>query len=301
MVFESIRLVKPRQLFIAADGPRRHVQGEAELCLQTRQIVSKIDWPCELRTKFSETNQGCKLSVSSALDWFFEQVEEGIILEDDCLPDPTFYSFCENMLGCYKDDNRIMMISGTNYLFDKAPIEESYFFSRYYAIWGWATWKRAWEKCDLHMKSWPGNKATKQLLYLFGDRVISKFYTDMFDNVYRNKTDSWGIPWAYSCIFQNGLAIVPVQNLISNIGTQGTHTGNTPSPFLRMPLGKFDIDRINHPSGVAPNGICDKRTYRNVLTMKNNPRALLRCALIYLHLDFIFKPVRFFLKNANIL
>ena len=144
-VFEQVKLVKPPKLLIVADGPRESRPNEKELCEKTRSIISEIDWDCEVLTNFAEKNMGCKDRIASGLDWVFSQVEESIILEDDCIPSLSFFYFCEENLRKYKNDSRIMMISGDNHLFGKKTISDSYYFSRHVHIWGWATWKNRWK------------------------------------------------------------------------------------------------------------------------------------------------------------
>ncbi len=222
-VFETIRKYQPKQLFIAADGPREEKKGEKELCEQVRKITSDIDWDCEVKTLFRNKNLGCGKAVSEAITWFFENVEEGIILEDDCLPNQSFFSFCEKMLENYRNDYRIMMISGTNRL-DKKEIENDYFFSQHFQIWGWATWKRAWILYDNKMENWFSYKEKKVLNYVFGNKEISSYYSKMFDAGFLKIVDTWDIQWNYSCIFNHGLSISPKYNFIKNIGKAGTHT-----------------------------------------------------------------------------
>ncbi|MEW5803375.1 MAG: glycosyltransferase family 2 protein [bacterium] len=271
-VFEAIRKARPLRLFVAADGPRPHRPGEGERCQKTREIVTAVDWNCEVRTLFRKENLGCKASVSSAIDWFFEHVKEGIILEDDCWPCQEFFWFCQMLLERYRDDKRVMMISGTNYLFDQVSIDESYFFSKYYAIWGWATWKRSWELYDRKVSHWLTHKRKKSLTWLYPSREIVKFYTGMFDAVYNDKINTWDIQWCYSCIFNNGLAIVPAANLISNIGIEGTHTGRKPSRFIQMPVRAMNLNAIRHPRNVTPHILCDTVTFRNVLSSTGGPK-----------------------------
>ena len=154
LVFEQIKKVQPKYLFIAADGPRSNMPGELELCNAAREIVlNGIDWDCKIKTLFRTENAGCKKAVSKAINWFFDNVEQGIILEDDCLPDQKFFTFCKEMLWEYKDDMDIIAINGCNFNYHKND-DEGYFFSRYMNVWGWATWKRAAEMIDYNMPSW---------------------------------------------------------------------------------------------------------------------------------------------------
>ena len=138
-VFEAIRQAKPPRLYVASDGAREDKEGELEKVKQVREIVSQVDWNCEVKTLFRDKNLGCKIAVSSAIDWFFEQEEMGIILEDDCLPHPTFFRFCQELLERYRDDERIGMISGNNFQFGRKCTDYSYYFSMYSHIWGWAS------------------------------------------------------------------------------------------------------------------------------------------------------------------
>jgi len=295
-VFNAIRQAKPKQLFVAADGPRPDREGEKEKCQRARQIATSVDWDCEAKTLFRDKNLGCKIAVSSAIDWFFENVEEGIILEDDCLPEQSFFQFCEKMLVRYRNDTRIMMVSGTNYLFNKIKISESYFFSKYYAIWGWATWRRAWMKYDIKMNSWPEFRNNKQLTWIFNDKEIIEYYTNMFQAVYSKRINTWDIQWVYSCIFNNGLSIVPGKNLIANIGVTGTHTGSKPSIFINMPTGAININSIKHPKFVEQNILCDKVAYNIILTNGNKLKTVIikfmKRIKIYNYISTIYRKLK---------
>lgn len=163
-VFEKIRRAQPARLFIIADGPR--TEQECILCEETRKIANAIDWPCEVKRNFSETNMGCGKRLSSGISWVFKQVEEAIILEDDCLPDNSFFQFCAEMLEQYRDDTRIMHIAGTSAQVGNKRFNphESYYFSIIANIWGWATWRRAWNLYDYDMKQWPTLKEADKLV-----------------------------------------------------------------------------------------------------------------------------------------
>ena len=295
-VFNTIKQAKPKQLFVAADGPREDKEGEKEKCEQTRKIIEQVDWDCEVKTLFRDKNLGCKIAVSSAIDWFFENVEEGIILEDDCLPEQSFFQFCEKMLVRYRNDTRIMMVSGTNYLFNKIKISGSYFFSKYYAIWGWATWRRAWMKHDMNMNSWPEFRNNKQLNWVFSNKEIVEYYANMFQIAYSKRVNTWDIQWVYSCIFNNGLSIVSGKNLIANIGVTGTHTGSKPSIFINMPTGTININNIKHPVFVTPNILCDKLAYNIILTNRNKPKSVivkfLKRIKIYNYINTIYRKLK---------
>jgi len=233
-VFEAIRAARPFRLLVVADGPRA-MQGDAEKCQATRAILQRVDWPCEVLTNYSEINLGCKGRVSSGLDWVFNNVEEAIILEDDCLPHPTFFRFCEDLLEKYRDDERIMMISGDNFQFGRKRTAYSYYFSHYGHIWGWASWRRAWKKYDVTMQVWPEIRAGRWLHDLLGNRQIVNYWKQIFERVYNGEINTWDYQWTFACLVHNGLVILPNSNLISNIGfgNVATHTAGL-SKFANM-------------------------------------------------------------------
>ncbi|TDH23321.1 hypothetical protein EXU57_17770 [Segetibacter sp. 3557_3] len=263
-VFDAIERIRPKQLFVAADGAREGVVGEAELCNEARSIATRVTWPCEVKTLFREKNLGCKKAVSEGISWFFQHVPEGIILEDDCVPNPTFFGFCEQMLSYYREDKRVMMVCGTNYLSEEvmAITEDSYFFSNYYPIWGWATWRRAWELYDPAMKGWEKHREAGQLDYLFPYQAIARYYHTMFDMI-TNGFDTWDIQWWYTCIFNHGLSVIPKYNLIANRGEQGTHTGTQGSFAINMPTIDIDYNKLKHPANVVPLRRVNELTYTN--------------------------------------
>ena len=250
-VFERIRQAQPRQLLIVADGPRANHAGEAELCAQTRAVVERIDWDCDVQRNYADANLGCKRRIASGLDWVFATVEEAIILEDDCLPQPTFFRFCEEMLDRYRHDERIMGIGGANYQFGQrrgANKTDSYYFSRFCHIWGWASWRRSWQLYDVEMKLWPEVKRLGWLNDIIMNDAIAAQWGRMFDRVVAGELDTWDCQWAFATWVHAKLGIVPNGNLISNIGfgAQATHTNtrgarppltaNLPTPAMTFPL-----------------------------------------------------------------
>jgi len=256
-VFDEIRKARPTKLFIAADGPRKNKEGEKEKCEQTRKIIEQIDWDCKAKTLFRNKNLGCKMAISSAIDWFFENVEEGIILEDDCLPDQSFFWFCQELLEKYKTDKRIFVISGDNFLFGHKRTNYSYYFSRYTHCWGWATWRRAWQYYDGEMKIWPEIKNENWLKDILENSSAVKYWSDIFQHAYENKIDTWDYPWTFSCWIQSGLTIIPNVNLISNIGfrAESTHTKYR-SRFANMSVTDMDFP-LRHPPFVIKNREAD--------------------------------------------
>lgn len=250
-VFAAIRQAQPEILLVVADGPRPDRPGEEELCSEVRAIIAGVDWPCEVVTNYAPNNLGCKVRISSGLNWVFSLVKEAIILEDDCLPHPDFFPFCQEMLDRYRDDERVMMVGGTNYLLDTLNIPEAYCFSRYFPIWGWASWRRAWEKYDITMEEWPRLKSEGALKSFYSQRFMQRYVSKMFEGAWGESLATWDIQWFYSCLFNNSLCIIPRVNLISNIGLVGTHTSgdtlNNSFPVFDLPVGK-----IIHPPMVSP-------------------------------------------------
>lgn len=226
-VFEVLRMVKPPELFVIADGPRKGKPGEAEQCAAARAVFAQIDWDCEVKLDYAETNLGCGRRPASGISWVFDQVAEAIILEDDCVPHPSFFRFCEELLARYRDDERVMHIGGTNFLFDSKRIETSYYFSRLNLCWGWATWRRAWRYFDYELHAWPEVVERGVLKDLFAEVSAQRFWTELYDDVYASsKTHIWDYQWMLACWLQGGLSIVPNINLVSNIGfgADATHT-----------------------------------------------------------------------------
>lgn len=212
---------------MAADGPKLDVPGEAEKVRQVREIVlNGVDWDCEVKTLFRDENLGCKYGVSGGIDWFFENEEEGIILEDDTLPSQSFFWFCQELLERYRDDKRIMSVSGDNFQNGITRGACSYYFSRYNHIWGWASWRRAWEYYSVDMKLWPDVAKNTGIEQLFEKKTDNIYWYNIFKNVYEGKIDTWDYQWTFVCWLQSGLTILPNVNLVQNIGfgMDATHT-----------------------------------------------------------------------------
>ena len=268
-VFNAIRQAKPKQLFVAADGPREGKEGEKEKCQKAREIATFVDWDCEVKTLFRDKNLGCKIAVSSAIDWFFENVEEGIILEDDCLPSQSFFWFCQELLEHYRDDTRIMHISGNNFQFGHKRGEGTYYFSQYNHIWGWATWKRAWKCFDVNMKSFEEFKREGQINNIFRIKQQQKYWVKVFQKTYDSEIDSWGYIWTYTCFTNNGLCVLPNVNLVSNIGfgPESTHTKGNDSIFSQMEVE--EISEIVHPEFLLADQEADLLTSKLCFNNKN--------------------------------
>lgn len=257
-VFNEIRQAKPTRLFVAADGPRSDRPGEAEKCQACRDIIKQIDWQCEVYTNFQENNLGLKLSVSSAITWFFAHVEEGIILEDDCLPSQSFFWFCQELLEKYCGDERIMGITGDNFQDGRNRGDGTYYFSRLATIWGWATWRRAWKLFDLESKTFPLFRAQNQINNLFQDKTAQDFWMSKIQDAC-NGANTWGFHWVYAVLANNGLFVTPNINLISNcgFGPDSVHAVDPNSRFAN--ISAMEMDFILHPTFRIPN--CDADAY----------------------------------------
>lgn len=224
-VFETIRNAKPPRLYVAADGPRPDKPVEGVKCEQVRRIATQIDWHCKVKTLFRDKNLGCGKAVSNAIDWFFENEEEGIILEDDCLPSQSFFWFCEELLERYKDDKRIMIISGYNKQETWKQDKYDYFFSYFGGIWGWASWRRSWNLYDRDMKDLDHFIENNYFEFMLGKKLGNIRKKQMI-NFIRNDVDTWDYQWGFARHVNSGLACVPSKSLIKNIGfgPEATHT-----------------------------------------------------------------------------
>lgn len=237
-VFDSIRAVKPKRLYVAADGPRIDKPGENLVCEQTRDIIKQVDWDCEVFTLFRQSNMGCKDAVSSAIDWLFANEEQGIILEDDCLPNPDFFYFCDTMLEKYKNNTRIRHIGGSNLQFGKVWGEASYYFSNLTHVWGWASWRRVWNDYDKDLKGYDEKEVKTKLSELFEEPLIAETWLRIFNELRQGQYNTWDYQYALINMFKGGLSVIPNVNLISNIGfnASGTHTFDGDNPYADIAL-----------------------------------------------------------------
>ncbi|RTL55840.1 MAG: nucleotide-diphospho-sugar transferase [Sphingobacteriales bacterium] len=255
ITFSKIKEQKPSKLYIAADGFRENKPGEKELCDLTRSIViDNIDWECEVHTLFRNENLGCGKAVSTAISWFFEHVEFGIILEDDCYPDNSFFSFCQQMLLKYQYHDSIMMVNGTNLLLNKINISDSYYFSRASLIWGWATWRRAWEKYDFNLSRYKDHNTVG----------LNKWFLFIFNEMLNHRIDTWDYQWFFSIWFNNGICITPKVNLITNLGYGKGSSHSFIKPWWLNKLVYGSIEDINHPTEIKVNFNADDYVLNHV-------------------------------------
>lgn len=259
-VLAAIRQARPARLFVAVDGPRPDRPGDDRACRECRDLVAGVDWDCQVHTLFQEENLGCKQAVASALDWFFGQEEEGVVLEDDCLPGPDFFPFCAELLARFRHDPRVMAVSGSNFQFGQGPREHSYYFSRQVHVWGWATWRRAWALYDRDMARWPGFRRSQRLFDVFGRRVSQAYWTRIMDETFDGRFQTWDYQWMLACWAENGLCVLPRENLVANIGfdPRATHT-TEPTPYADLPTGSLAFP-LDHPPDLVPDREADRRT-----------------------------------------
>jgi hypothetical protein len=276
-VMAEIAKAKPQHLMVIADGPRVSVPGEADRCARARAIVEdRIDWPCTVSRNYSDVNLGCQQRVSSGLDWVFALFPEAIILEDDCLPSPSFFPYCHELLKLYRNDPRVMCISGSN-LSGYSPEQASYYFSRNPHIWGWASWSRAWRLYDRSLEHWPAFKSQRLLRNMAkGNRRFERYWMQNLDKVAEGEIDTWDFQWTFSCWLHGGLAILPAVNLVENIGFDkcATHTKVLPRVLsgrfvrgdLRFPLVHAKQVERAIPADTQTEALYFKPTLRSDLT-----------------------------------
>lgn len=231
-VFEKIRKAQPAKLYIISDAPREQIAGEKEKVEAVRQYIdSHVDWKCEIVRQYAEENMGCGKRLSSGISWVFEREEQAIILEDDCVPDDTFFRYCQEMLEYYKDDERILLISGNNPIAHLYKTQYDYLFSKVPFIWGWATWRRAWNLYDYKIESWTDNRKNPLIKEAIPVKKAYWLYTSQFDILNSGKfNDTWSYQFMYTGIIHGMYGILPTQSHVFNIGfmEESTHTKNAP-------------------------------------------------------------------------
>lgn len=251
-VFEAIRKARPKQLFVAADGPRAGKEGEKERCEEARRIATNVDWDCELKTLFREENIGCGRGPAEAITWFFEQVEQGIILEDDCLPAQSFFKFSEELLNRYSNDQVVQMIAGANLLEDWDSCKDSYLFSTKGGMWGWSTWRRAWNKFDYFVGPLRKERIQKLFFQNISNPGERKVYFDALMQAVNNPETItfWDYQWVFSRLYNGQITIVPKINMIKNIGfgENATHTYDKESRLAKLRIDDIEFP-LAHPEG----------------------------------------------------
>lgn len=260
-VFEKLRAAKPPRLYLVSDGARDYVAGEKEKVEAVRDFVEKsIDWDCEVIRDYAPVNMGCGRRISSGISRVFEAEEEAIILEDDCVPDDTFFRYCQEMLEYYRDDNRILMIGGTNPIAQMYSTEHDYLFSHVPFMWGWATWRRAWRLYDYNIASWSSNRKNPLIRQAIPVRKAYWFYSAEFDSVYMGRrNDIWDYQFMYIGIINGMLGILPAKSLVQNVGfiEEATHTEEVPD-WMNREVSSMDFP-IKYRQDVACDSAFDRQ------------------------------------------
>ena len=281
-VIDAIRAARPRRLLVVANAPRPGVEGEEELCEKTRALLETVDWHCEVRTDFAGSHLSQTERIESGLDWVFGQVEQAIVLEDDCVPDPSFFPYCDELLERYRDDERVMSISGDNFQFEDPASEDSYYFSRFPQTWGWATWRRAWEGHDREMSAWPELRDSGWLEQIFDEPNAAAYWAHFLEANYRDR-DAWDRAWLLTSLMREAVHAIPNVNLVSNIGFREDATHTHPEYaglFADLPTAPVEFP-LRHPASLEPNAAADEYTDRlqfggNVTSMLRRVRYLQR-------------------------
>jgi hypothetical protein len=265
-VFQRIRAVKPKLLFVAADGPRMNRHGEKEKCEAVRNLIMEgIDWDCDVQTKFSDVNLGCGLAESSAMLWFFKTIDEGIVLEDDTLPDPSFFAFCKELLVRYRNDESVKIIGGSNFQNGRQRGDGSYYFSNINHCWGYASWWRAWVNYDFELKELDFHEFEKLLDQRFSSGDLKNYWKKVYKRFRDGEFDTWDYQFQFTSWKTGGVCIVPNENLVTNIGfgNNATHTVSADDPLANRPLSS--INKIKHPSSNIVSDKADLFLFKNYL------------------------------------
>ncbi len=287
-IIKALSEFKPPVIYVSADGPRD--LNENATCNYTRSLISMIDWDCKVITNFIPTNLGCKVAVSKAIDWFFSMEDEGIILEDDCLPSNDFYEFCSTMLEKYRYNDSVGSISGTkispffkNYKYD-------YFLSKYPNIWGWATWKRVWSKYDVNISNWEDLWRINKIDEYLSDPILVNYWRKVFKNVYESKIDTWDYQFVYLYFKEKYRCIIPNKNLIKNIGfdAEATHTLSETSWVSKRLIEKFNLNTNSYKGDITNINYDYDVNLEKFVFIINKPKYYER-ALRYLYLKIFIK------------
>jgi len=257
-VIAGVRKVKPKELYIVSDGPKNEMES-AQIEKTRVQLETLINWPCKVHKNYAEKNLGLKERFSTGIDWVFETAGSAIFIEDDCIADPTFFKFCDELLERYKDDKRIMTISGNNFQFGSQPTKYSYYFSRYPHVWGWATWKRAWKCYDGDISDWPSRRNSSWLKDVTHGFIISKFWKYIFDRLYGGKINTWDYQLTYASFKNHGLNIIPSVNLVTNVGYGADSTNiKKLNITIGVPTSSMQFPLV-HPKHFVVDDIADRR------------------------------------------
>jgi hypothetical protein len=260
---KAIAATRPPRLLVVGDGPRPGVPADPQLVAETRAVIASIDWECQVTTEFAKINLGCKHRVSSGLDWVFSQVEEAIVLEDDTVPHPDFFVYCEELLERYRDDAEVHHISGSTRHEPHQFTGASYSFSNCYSVWGWASWARAWSHYDLEMRRWPEVRDSAWLEERLSGPTEARIARHLFDLTYAGEVRTWDFQWVYSSWLAGGISLSPAVNLVTNIGygEMASHERNANHHNANRPT--YSMDRpLRHPPTRHVDHVADRALWR---------------------------------------
>lgn len=263
---EEIIRAQPPKVLVFADGPRPDHPEDAELIQATKAVIREAPWRCEVLTNYSDTNLGTKYRPATGLDWVFRNVERAIFFEDDVLPHPSFFRYCDELLEKYRDDERVMMISGNNFMRGGRLTADSYLFSHYAGIWGWATWRRAWRHHDVELRAWPALRETRFLHDVLGSDDEAAFWRGCFDRITSGETQTWDHQWQFAIWRQRGLSIMPSANMCTNVGfgPGAQHYKEFDPKLAAVPVDEMQFP-LRHPGTVVRNREADDFAFRELL------------------------------------
>ena len=257
-VFDEIRRARPPRLYVAADGPRPNRAGEQEACSMAREVVTLVDWQCDVRTLFHSRNFGSAEAIPTAVDWMFSTEKQGVVLEDDCLPCEDFFSYCDQLLDRYEHDDRVWWINGSNFGLDVLEDSKGYAFSWYAASWGWASWRRAWEHFGSCRQAGFLPEVKKRFPTDIGNSFLRRTYWRLMTD-YAYQVPNWDYRWLFTCWVHGALACVPAANLIRNIGfgSDSVHTKSCSDPRASIPCGRLSYPLVE-PQSMTPDPVVDR-------------------------------------------
>lgn len=258
-VVEALAPLAPSRMYVAADGPREDRAGEAARCEEVRRMLTALPWRCEIRSRFLDANAGCAHGVAGAVSWFFEQEPSGIVLEDDCVPDPSFLPYCAEMLARHADDDRVMLVLGTRFAAAVPWQTASYSYSRFFSAWGWASWRRAWRRYELALGDWRSKCRGAGQPVPDLPAASNSGWSRKLDQVAASEPpQTWDYQWSFAHFRHDGLAVLPKSNLVSNVGAgpDATHTRRG-SIWLELPRASLEHPLV-HPERIEPDEAADR-------------------------------------------
>lgn len=283
----EIKKIKPKILYIAADGPRNNNKDDIINCNKARDIITKnIDWECSLHLLFQKENLGCGLAINTAISWFFKNESEGIIIEDDCQPHIDFFNFCSELLKRYRYNEEIFMISGKNVSSDYAPKKNSdYSFTYTPSVWGWATWRRSWDKYDFYLNDLENFKTQKNIQSIYKKTKYQKYWLDFFQEIKDKKINNWDYQLTFTSFKNKGLCIRPKYNLVTNLGITIANGGN------KLVFHENGLKIVNHPSTIVADELADEIIMKTLITSTYKVKMILKKLKIFYFFKKIYKKL----------